>query len=78
MKDFNFILQTSSPEEAFPGKQVHAMHHKIFWVVQSLNAMWNNDEAKMVNYHSLLTITGIGGNLKQLYAIYLAEWLANR
>gem|GEM_PF-1768751 len=75
---FNFILDASSPEEAFPGNRVHAMHHKIFWVIQSLNAMYNNDEARVAHYHSLLTVTGIGGQLKQLYAIYLAEWLANR
>lgn len=72
---FLFAINASSPAEAFPGEKIHSMHYKIFWVVQSLAAMMNKDESRMAHYHSLLTVSGIGGNLKHAYAIYLGRWL---
>lgn len=76
--NFAFITKASVVEEAYPGKKhLHAMHHKIFWVVKALDAMNKDNKESIQHYHALITITGIGGSLKQAYAIRLSEWLEN-
>lgn len=76
---FNFITDASVAEEAFPGyKLIHAMHHKIFWVVKALHAMNTDNTEQIKHYHSLLSITSIGGKLKFAYAIRFGDWLEKR
>ena len=71
------IVKSKTVEEAFPGnKNIHAYHHKCFWLVQALHALQQNDQQKILHYHSLLRIVGTGGHIKYLYAAQLNDWLA--
>jgi len=75
-EEFYFITNAPTVENVYlRNKQIHALHHKIFWVIKALNAMNNNDKKSIQHFHSLLSMTGIGGKLKHAYAIRLGEWL---
>jgi hypothetical protein len=51
------------------------LHHKVFWAVKALHAMNNDNKEQIQHYHSLLSLTGIGGKLKYAYAVRFADWL---
>lgn len=73
------LTGAATVEDAFPaGAGLHAVHHKLFWVVKSLHGMNHNKKEDVKHYHSLLALTGIGGRLKTAYAIRFEEWLAEQ
>jgi hypothetical protein len=73
---FDFITKARVVDDAFPGyKPLHFLHHKIFWVVKALYAMNHDNTEQLQHYHALLSLTGIGGKLKSVYATRFAEWL---
>ncbi len=51
------------------------MHHKLFWLVQSIFAIQQNHEVRILHYN-LVRISGTGGNIKYLYAGKLVNWLS--
>jgi hypothetical protein len=74
---YPLIIQAKTVEEAYPkNKNIHAYHHKCFWLVQALYALHQNDKQKILYYHALLRIVGTGGHIKFLYAAQLNDWLA--
>ena len=63
------ITEAKTVEEVYKGnKYIHAYHHKCFWFVKALNALQQDDQQKILHYHALLRIVGIGGHIKYLYA----------
>ena len=77
LTNYQFILNAESIDKAYPDNdKIHALHHKQFWLVKAFHALAENDTEKIIFYHSLLRVSGIGGNIKYLYAAQLTGWLA--
>ncbi len=72
------IIGAASVEEAFPGYPTHALHEKIFWLIRALVAMLDNNLAEVLKYHQLLSIAGIGSNLKFAYGFRLKTWIEEK
>jgi len=75
---YEFILNASKVDSAYPfNRFIHAMHHKLFWLVKAMHAIQKNDKEAIFHYHNLLRYSGTGGAIKFLYAIQLTNWLQN-
>ena len=63
-------------EDAFPGHEnIHAMHHKLFWLIKALIALGTKDKTQILHYHNLLRISGMDGYQRLLYVAQLTLWL---
>lgn len=75
--DYNFIINAATVEMAYPfNRFIHAMHHKLFWLVKAILAIQEDNKEKILYYHNLLRISGTGGHIKYLYAAQLVNWLS--
>ncbi|WP_153800721.1 hypothetical protein [Foetidibacter luteolus] len=73
---FENLPRCKDVQELFPTRVgLHAMHHKLFWLLKAIEAIDNEDLQQLLHYHSLLRITGVGGRLKQCYALRINERL---
>lgn len=73
---YHFLLNAATVEMAYPfNRHIHGFHHKLFWFLQAIRAIQQNDKEKIIRYHNLLRISGTGGHLKSLYAAQLETWL---
>lgn len=76
LPQFNFLIQATQVQEAYPAhKNLHSLHYKCFWIFKALYAIKQNKAQDICYYHSLLSICGIGGDVKYMYAIQLSKWL---
>lgn len=76
---YRFILSAENVEDAYPaGINIHSLHHRFFWLVKALHALNIEDEKSLWHWHNLIRMTGIGGNMKSLYAIRLEQWLREK
>jgi len=79
IEQFRFILSAENVEDTYPADMnIHSLHHKFFWFVKALHALNVEDEKSLWHWHNLITMTGIGGNLKFLYAMRLESWLREK
>jgi hypothetical protein len=72
------ILSAENVENAYPTINIHSVHHKSFWLVKALHALNTDNEKSVWHWHNLVRTTGIGGNLKILYAIRFENWLKEK
>lgn len=73
--ELSAISKMATVGEAFPGKKLHGLHIKSFWLLKALDAITENDTKDILYYHALLRTTGVGGGIRYIYAVMLNVWL---
>lgn len=70
------IEKATHAEMAFPfNKTIHALHHKLFFMLKAIIALNNKDKENIIFYHNLLRITNTVPTLRLLYVARFVSWL---